>query len=388
VQHARESSRSAAAAEAKVNTVRRLSTVTATLALVLVTAGAPQTFGGRASAVVVRLPATGTTIRLADSGLLPESGGGIGKGDLAASIPGSQTAGLVSLSAGTLNSTVVGSGRTDALASLADIKLTIAGNGIKVGFMLARGSAKCGDNPDVDGSAQLADLVVNGDRVAITGGRNQTVSLPNGKLVINEQASDVGTNQAAITVAGLHATTRDALTGAEIADVVLGSARAEIHCAASSALGPQSAYADTTAGFTSGGGWIPPKDAGGDPVTTKSTFGFFGGIDPADPTRTLKGHLVYIDHATGFTIESTEITSFDASVPCESTMSGKGKTNDGVIVDFTIRQTDHGEPGSSDAFAIRAAAYARGPEPLGGGNIQVDGTFAGGKILAHGQTCR
>jgi hypothetical protein len=387
VQHAGQSSGTPAEAEAKVNTVRRLSTVTAALALMLVTAAAPQTFGGRASAVVVRLPATGTTIRLADSGSLPESGGGIGKALLSANIPASQTGGLVSLTAGTLNSTVVGSGRTDALASLADIKLTIAGNGIKVGFLLARGSAKCGDHADVDGTAQLADLVVNGDKVAITGGRNQTVSLPNGKVVINEQVSDVGTDRAAITVAGLHVTTRDALTGQEVADVVLGSARAEVQCAASSALGPQSAYADTIPGFTSGGGWIPPTDRSLDPTTTKSTFGFFGGIDAADPTRTLKGHLVYIDHATGFMVESTEITLFDASVPCQSTIGGKAQTNDGRVVDFTIRQTDHGEPGNDDTFSISAGAYQRS-DLLGGGNIQVDGTFAGGKVLAHGQTCR
>jgi hypothetical protein len=367
-----------------MNTVRRLSTVTAVLALVSLAGATSQTFGGRATAVVVQLPATGTTIRLADSGSLPETGGGVGGALLAANIPSSQTGGLVSLAAGTLSSTVVGSGRTDALASLADINLTIAGNGIRVGFLMARGTAKCGSSPDVEGTAQLAELVVNGQTIAITGAPNQTIALPNGKLVINERVTDVGGDRAAITVAGLHVTTRDALTGQPLANVVLGSAQAEIQCPASSALSPQSAYADTGAGFTSGGGWIPPVDT----TFGKATFGFFGGTDPTDPTRTPKGHLVYLDHATGFMVESTEITLFDASAPCQSTIAGKAQTNDGRVIDFEIHQTDHGEPGRADTFAIRAGAYERAPTPLGGGNLQVDGTFAGGKVLAHDQTCR
>jgi hypothetical protein len=361
-----------------VNTVRRLSTVTAVLTLVLFTSATPQTFGGRATAVQVRLPTTGTTIRLADSGSLPESGGGVGRALLSANVPSSQTGGLVSLAAGTLSSTVVGSGRTDSLASLADINLTIAGNGIRVGFLMARGTAKCGESPSVDGSAQLADLVVNGQPIAISGAPNQAIALPNGKLVINEHVTNVGGDRAAITVAGLHVTTRDALTGQDLADVVLGSAKAEIQCPASSALSPQSAYADTATGFTSGGGWVPPKDT----VIGKGTFGFFGAVD-IDGTS--KGHLVYIDHGTDFRLESIEVSTFTAG--CESTMSGVAETNRGRV-DFTVTQTDNGEPGRADTFAIRAGTYFRGPDLLGGGNIQVDGTFAGGRVLAHDRVCR
>jgi uncharacterized Zn-binding protein involved in type VI secretion len=362
-----------------VNTVRRLSTVTAVLTLVLFTSATPQTFGGRATAVVIQLPTTGTTIRLADSGSLLESGGGIGRALLAANIPGSQTGGLVSLAAGTLSSTVVGSGRTDALASLADITLTIAENGIRVGFLMARGTAKCGSTPDVEGSAQLADLVVNGQPIAISGAPNQTIPLPNGKLVINEHLMDVGGGRAGITVAALHVTTRDALTGRELADVVLGSARAEVTCPPSSALSPQSAYADTAAGFTSGGGWLPPLDAS----FGKATFGFFGAADTgAGP----KGHLVYIDHGgIDFRLESIEVTTFTAG--CQSTMTGVAETNRGRV-DFTVTQTDNGEPGRGDTFAIRAGTYFRAPDLLGGGNIQVDGTFAGGRVLAHDRVCR
>jgi hypothetical protein len=364
-----------------VNTVRRLSTVTAVLALVSLTGATSQTFGGRATAVIVRLPATGTTIRLGDSGSLPESGGGVGRALLSADVPGSQTGGLVSLAAGTLNSTVVGSGRTDALASLADITLTIAGNGIRVGFLMARGTAKCGESPSVDGSAQLADLVVNGQAISITGAPNQTISLPNGKLVINEHMTNVAGDRAAITVAGLHVTTRAALTGQELADVALGSARAEIQCPASSALSPQSAYADTAAGFTSGGGWIPPVDT----TFGKATFGFFGAVE-VDGTS--KGHLVYIDHGgIDFGLESVQVSTFTAA--CQSTMRGLARTNRGEQVNFTINLIDNGEPGKADTFSIVVdqRGYSRF-DVLGGGNIQVDGTFAGGKILAHGQTCR
>jgi hypothetical protein len=363
-----------------VNTVRRLSTVTAALALVLLTGATPQTFGGRATAVVVRLPATGTTIRLADSGSLPESGGGVGGALLSANIPSSQTGGLVSLAAGTLSSTVVGSGRTDATASLADITLTIAGNGIRVSFLMARGTAKCAEHPDVEGSAQLADLVVNGQAIAISGAPNQTIPLPNGKLVINERVTDVGGSRAAITVAGLHVTTRDALTGQPLADVVLGSAQAEIQCPASSALSPQSAYADTAAGSTTGGGWLRPENE--PPFAEKATFGFFGFVDVGG---TPKGHLVYIDHGADLMLESIQVSTFTAG--CQSTMTGVAESNRGRV-EFRVDQVDNGEPGRNDTFSISVTGAYERFGVLGGGNIQVDGTFAGGKVLAHGNVCR
>jgi hypothetical protein len=97
---------------------------------------------------------------------------------------------------------------------------------------------------------------------------------------------------------------------------------------------------------------------------------------------TLKGHLIYIDHGTGFTVEGTAISTFTAG--CTGTMSGRA--NQGQL-EFTIVQVDNGEPGRADFFEISAGTYNRS-DILAGGNIQVDGTFAGGKVLAHGRDCQ
>jgi len=162
----------------------------------------------------------------------------------------------------------------------------------------------------------------------------------------------------ALAVIALHVTTRDPLTGQQLADAMLATVDAQIDCQAGS--GPAGE-------FTTGGGWIPV--AGG-----KATFGVQGGIQNGLPT----GHLVYHDHAIDFRVESTSITSF-SSVGCQSTIEGNGNSNQGSPVHFVVTVTDGGEPGTNDTFSIQvtdsAPPYAAG-DTLGGGNIQV-----------HRQTC-
>jgi hypothetical protein len=363
--------------------LRRLPTVTAALAILLVSPGGSQSFGGRAAAVQVRVAATGSTVTLADSGPLPASGGGVASALLSAKIPGSQTAGVVSLAAGTLQAAAVGAGGTDALASVADVELEISGNGIIVGFLMARSTAACGPDLELGGSSQLAKLVINGQPAAITGTANQIIVLPNGRAIINEQRRTAAGNSGGISVNALHVTTRDSLTGLELADVVLAQADARIECNEATALAPESASAEPALGFTSGGGWIPPPN---DDVFGKGTFGFFGAFE-AD---TFRGQLVYIDHgAADFTLQSTAISFFSAG--CSSTMSGSAETNRGTVT-FSANFVDNGEPGRQDTFSIDAHSddtgygYSR-VGVLAGGNIQADGSFAGGKVLAHNRTC-
>ena len=366
-----------------MKTLLSLATLAVVLGLTLISSASSPSFGGRATAVQVLVPATGTSITLADSGALPASGGGIGAALLTGSIPSGQTAGLVSLAAGTLHSAVVGLVGTDAEASLANVSLTISGNGITVDFLMARSTASCGAGPTVAGSAQLASLVVNGQTITVTGAANQTVALPNGTAIINEQLPTVAGSTGKLTVNALRVTTRDALTGQPLADVVLATADAEIQCLTGSALSTPPAWAQSTQpDFASGGGWIPTQ--GG-----RATFGLVAGIQQ---DSTLTGHLVYIDHgAVDFSLESASITSFTASV-CTATFKGNGTASSGGMtgnVTFEVTLQDNGEPGRNDTFAIQvsgAFTYSANAT-LAGGNLEVDGTFAGGKVLAHGNTC-
>jgi hypothetical protein len=333
-------------------------------------------YGGRATAARVQVPATGTTFSFGDSGPLSASGGGVGSEVLSASVPGGQTAGLVSLAAGPLHAATIGLLSTDAEASLADVTLTISGIEITVGFLMARSSVSCDRTPAVAGRAQLANLVVNGQPIAITGMPNQTVSLPNGSVIINEQSASAGRSGAHLTVNALHVTTLDPITRLAVADVVLATADAAIQCQPGSALSAPPAWAQSTQPeFATGGGWIFVGEG-------KATFGFFAGTDGT-------GHLVYDDHDVDLIIESTSMTSVTAD--CHSTIHAAGIATTGGTtqeVTFQVDVTDAGEPGRNDTFAIQVDSLFYGRAgTLGGGNIEVDGSFAGGKVLAHGRAC-
>jgi len=308
-------------------------------------AQAVSSFGGQATGVQVFVPATGLTIKAA-SGELPPTGGEVDASLLSGDIPGSATGGVVALAAGTLHSVAVGLDETDTETSMANVDLTVSGNGITSDFVMARSNASCG--PAVAGSSQLQNLVINGQPITVTGNPNQTVSLPNGTATINEQTPAIAGSTADLRVVALHVITIDAITRQVLADVQLAIADAMIDCHAGS--GPPG-------DATTGGGWIPASGATG-------TFGF---VASTDGTIT-KGHVVYIDHGMAFSLQSTSITDF---IPgCTSTISG---TANGGSVNFQVTVTDNAEPGAgSDTFRIDvpALAYIR-TGTLGGGNIQV-----------------
>src|SRR5205809_4173723 len=214
-------------------------------------AEAVSSFGGQATGVQVFVPATGLTIKAARGELLP-TGGEVDAWLLSGAIPGSTTGGVVALAAGTLHSVAVGLDETDTETSMANVDLTVSGNGITSDFVMARSNASCG--PAVAGSSQLQNLVINGQPITVTGNPNQTVSLPNGTATINEQTPAVAGSTAELRVVALHVITIDAITGQVLADVQLAIADAMIDCHAGS--GPPG-------DATTGGGWIPASGATG-----------------------------------------------------------------------------------------------------------------------------
>lgn len=330
-------------------------TSTIAIGLAVVSPARAATYGGDATGAEVTVTATGTTIRAA-TGTLSISGGMAHAALSVGDIPSSATGGAVSLAASALHSAVVGSGGTTrAEASLGAITLTVSGNSISSDFVMAKSSASCG--PSVAGASELENLVINGNAITVTGAANQTVSLPNGSVIINSQTQSVGGTAGELTVIALRVLTHDTITGAPIADAALAVADAKIDCAGGA--GPVKEW-------VTGGGWIP-GNAGG-----KATFGFVAGSD--DGGTTFRGHFTLKDHSTGQTIHANVIEGFSACNAGVSQFTASSAT-DTVIVEVD----DVAEPGKNNDTFSSQGSYTTTTPPLkilGGGNIQ-----------AHGFTC-
>lgn len=152
-----------------------------------------------------------TTTSLADTGV-------IGATNLEQDV-GQDTGGVASL----LTADVLSSGtysyadEVDSESSLGDLNLTIAGVSITVDSAMAEASQALGSAGS--GASFLDNLSINGVPIAVTGAPNQTVAIPGGQIVINEQTiSPTGT----VVVNAIHVT----VTG--VADVVIASATAGI----------------------------------------------------------------------------------------------------------------------------------------------------------------
>jgi hypothetical protein len=122
-----------------------------------------------------------------------------------------------------LNADVLSSGtysyvdEVDSQSSLGDLNLTVAGASITADSAMAEASQVLGYAGS--GTSYVDNLAVNGVPIAVTGYPNQTVAIPGGQVVINEQTiSPTGT----AVVNALHVT----VTG--VADVVIASATAGI----------------------------------------------------------------------------------------------------------------------------------------------------------------
>ncbi len=167
------------------------------------TAGSAQTVTGQATAVQ-------TTV-LSDTGALT------GSSDARQA---SQVTGVVPsvLTAEALHATTIGwPDHTAAEASLAALEVTIAGNGITAGFVMAQTAAILGGAGA--GGTTIDTLSINGAPVAVTGLPNQTILLLGGRVVINEQLPVLPSG---MTVNALHIV----IDG--VADLVIASATAGI----------------------------------------------------------------------------------------------------------------------------------------------------------------
>jgi len=306
-------------------------------------------FSGQATVVKASVPALGINTVISDTGGLPGSGGALEASLLDVSVPGLLTADVA-------HATTIGQGdRTRSEASVADLNLVVFGNIITADFLMSRAMAVCGAAPT--GSSEIANLVVNGQTITVGTEPNQIITLPNGRIVINEQtasSSQKGNNSnSSITVNALHVTVNNPVTGG-VTDVIFASAHADINCKGKPAC--------TGGDFVTGGGWIvPPSGAHGN-------FAVAGGIK----NNGFWGHLEYIDHGTGLKVHGTGVTAYVVTGPTTRHIEGTAEVNGQPGFTYQVDVADNGEPGRNvDTFAISLSNGYMASGFLSGGNIQL-----------------
>jgi hypothetical protein len=300
--------------------------------------GTQNTYSGEATVVRAVVPLTGTNLTLIKAGPLASSGGAAEDKLLSASVPGLLTATV-------LHATAVGQGQASrAEASVADVSLTVGGNTIGASFLMARANARCSNGKaSVSGSSHIAQLVINGKAITVSGAPNQTVNLLVGKVIINEQSSTANS----MTVNALHVL----IPG--VADVIVSSAHADITCGA--------ACPPAQGDFVTGGGWILVNGS-------KANFGVAGGIKQ----QGLWGHLTYHDKGRDLKVKGTGVTGYVVVGPTTRKITGTAEIN-GAAGTYEVWVTDNGEPGRSDVFKIKLSTGYTAEGTLDGGNIQLHG---------------
>ena len=335
----------------------------------VVSATSATTFSGEASVVQAQVTPPGVLapvgITVVPTGALPASGGALNATLLQLTINKDQTAGLVSLDAEVGHAHTVGQGKQSrAQATVASLDVDVAGNRIGATFLQALASAVCDavGGATATGSSVITDLLVNGTEYSVGTQPNQEIlNIVALRVIANEQTTKSGNaNDGDITVNALHVTAYpvklDGTRGTQVADVIIASAHADVHCGLCTDQGDD---------FTTGGGWIT---AGAAPQARKH-FAVAGGYKNGQPW----GHLTYLDKATGLRVKGTGVLTYKSTPTDRGTMSvieGTAVLDDGSPVGYTATVMDNGEPGDTDEFWIALGNGSPSGGVLGGGNIQ------------------
>jgi hypothetical protein len=299
--------------------------------------GTAATYSGRA--VVVQANVLGTRTQVSEA-KIGSSGGASEASLLTVSVPKLITARVAHAS------TVAQGRHSRSMASVADVNLTVAGHTIEAVLLQARATAECRKDGSIflRGESVIAQLVIDGKSIAVSGAPNQTIALGVGKVIINEQRKSTNS----ITVNALHVV----IPG--VADVIISSAQAGITCPSDDVCPP--AHGD----FMTGGGWI--EVSGG----AKGTFGVAGGIRQ----QGLWGHLTYHDHGIRLKVKAKTITAYVVTGPTSRRIEGTAEI-DGVHGTFSVDVADNGEPGREDTFVLRLSTGYTAGGKLQGGNLQL-----------------
>lgn len=312
----------------------------------------PTTYTGRAVGIqaTLKLPlAAAVGLTVSDTGELDPAGG-----MRDASLATVDTPQPLQVDAGVVDAVTVGSGTaTDSSASTTMLDLNLAELlTVGAGVLQSNAVATCVNGaPVYRGSANVADLVIAGNPVTVTGEPNQTISLLGlATIIINEQREEGGR----LIVNALHIQLGGALTLGITADVVVSQSVAGINCA--------SAVNCPVRDFMTGGGYITL------PSGAKGSFGFVGGQKASG----LQGHLQYNDHGGGPIVRGATVTTYAGTGTGTARSIGYSCTVGGVASTCQLAVADNGEPGGGvDAFALSGGSYSANGPVITRGNIQL-----------------
>ena len=314
----------------------------------------PTTFSGQAT--VVKGTIVGVPITLVDTGPVDVAGGTLEAHLLCYPDGPDCVLGLPDLtngaiSAQVLNATVVAQGnRSRASASVADLSLDVAGQRISATLLQARADAQCADGTAfVRADAAVADLVINGQHITVTGDVNQRIPLPlGGVVVINEQVASVTGSNGGIRVRALHIVVPGLVPGTDT-DVVIAEAHADIRCG--------QRFCPRDKDFVTGGGRL---------VDPTRNFAVGGGIKNGE----FWGHLLYINHRTRLKAKGTAVTAYVVTGATTRHIEGTAEIN-GQPGTYQVDIDDQGEPGVRDVIGLTLSNGETAAGTLDAGNIQL-----------------
>ena len=317
------------------------------------------TYSGDATAVDITLNTVllgETRIVLSDTGQLDASGGMIEKG-----LSESVQTGLVDLGVSVLSTSVTGSGDlTHANATVVGLELSVLDAlTVSASVLQANASTQClSGEVNAQGDSHIAQLVINGEDIIVTGEPNQTISIPGvASVIINEQiisGRTIETNALHISLLeedepllGLIDLGLDTLVSA---DVVISHAKAGITCG--------DTYVCPVNDFVTGGGQL---DVAGGTLS----FGMVGGLKP----NGLSGHFNAVDHRSGGPhIKAGSVSDYTLIDDVTRELAyGCSGTNSSTCL---VTVSDRGEPGVNDSLAIESGNYSEAGT-LARGNIQL-----------------
>src|SRR5688500_12716878 len=184
--------------------------VVSALAAPAIAAG--QTVSGHARGVAARVAELhgAATPLVSATGTLRDASAARGASQPTGSVP-------ALLRGGTLHAATIGwPDEVASEASIADLAVTVAGTTIGADFVMSR--VRAAQGAPAAASADVTGLSINGIPVEVTGKPNQTLAIPGGRVVINEQQ----TTSSGTVVNALHIVVNG------IADVTIASASAGI----------------------------------------------------------------------------------------------------------------------------------------------------------------
>ncbi|MGH9893847.1 MAG: choice-of-anchor P family protein [bacterium] len=309
------------------------------------------TYTGRAFGAFVNVPTLSVDRHISDTGELPPDGTPQSASLTNVTVPGILSVEVLAAETSGAN------GEAQSSATLLNVSVLPPDHPARVtaSFIRAESNATCNG---VSG-ATLAGIVTFGSQTITVDpfAANQKFGpiavdgLTTATLIINEQIKNSGQGFREITVNAVHLT----LEGAVQAEVILSSARSDIHGC------PGCPPAPACHDFVTGGGWIGVGNS-------RANFGFNAGFKGGS----MDVHFNYIDHNTGMHMKATSITEYVATGPTSRRLKGNAEIDGKSGHTYTIEVADNGEPGrNADRISISLSNKYSAGGTLAGGNIQL-----------------